>query len=53
MSQQKSTLGQTGETARKDAVNPPLGHFLRSRGIAARAERRNRGDPSDIRFNHC
>ena len=38
------------ETAREEAVNPLLGQLLRARGIAARAERRSRGDTPDIRF---
>ena len=38
------------ETAREEAVNPLLGQLLRARGIAARAERRSRGDAPDIRF---
>ena len=40
----------TTETAREEAVNPLLGQLLRARGIAARAERRSRGDAPDIRY---
>ncbi len=50
MSQPESSLVQTGETAREEAVNPLLGQLLRARGIKARAERRSRGDAPDIRY---
>ncbi len=51
MSQPESSLVQTGETAREEAVNVALGAALWKRGIHARAERRTGGDAPDIRFD--
>ncbi len=50
MADQTTSMQHAGETAREEALNVSLEQLLRDRGLAARAERRSRGDAPDLRF---